>query len=175
MVVTLGLSKACAAAGCAIVVPSAELAQRIFSCGSTLVFSGPLQPAQLGAGIASARILLSDELPSLQRDVEERIKAFDAYAIREGFSARAPGTSPIRYVEVGNEQGTIELATSLQAAGYFVNVAIAPAVPRSKAGVRIMLTRHQTLDDIRELTREIGKKARRETSKSASSLQAVRS
>ena len=50
-----------------VVTPDAETARLIRTCGSTLIFSGPLQPALLGAAIASARIHLSHEIDERQR------------------------------------------------------------------------------------------------------------
>ena len=49
----------------------------------------------------------------------------------------------------------MELATGLLARGYFVNIACFPAVPRRRAGVRLTLTAHQTLDDIKGLAAAI--------------------
>lgn len=155
MVVTFGWSKAGAAAGAALVFPNEELARTVASCGSTMIFSGPMQPAQLGAGIASARIFLSPELPMLQEEVQARVALFDAEAMRKGLNIRVRGSSPIRFIETGPEESAIALASQLQRNGYFVNAAVCPAVPRGRAGVRVMLTRQQTLDDVRGLVREI--------------------
>lgn len=166
MVVTLGWAKAGASAGAALVFPNKELAQTVASCGSTMIFSGPMQPAQLGASIASARLFLSPELTTLQQDVEARIALFDGEAAREGLNLRAHGTSPIRFVETGTEEGAIALASQLQRSGYFVNAAVCPAVPRGKAGIRMMLTRQQSFDDVRGLVREIGARTRNRTSRS---------
>jgi 7-keto-8-aminopelargonate synthetase-like enzyme len=160
MVVALGLAKSFAAAGGVVVVPSQELASRLLTCGSTLIFSGPLQPAQLGAGIASAKIHLSDELPDLQRKVTDRIDAFDAAARQEGLPVRTSVRTPIRFVEVGDEELATELAVHLQKRGYFVNIAMFPVVPRRRAGIRLMLNAHQTLGDIRGLVREIAERLR---------------
>jgi 7-keto-8-aminopelargonate synthetase-like enzyme len=156
-IVTLGFAKAFASAGCAIVAADPELTERILTCGSTMIFSGPMQPAQIGAGIAAAKIFLSDELPELQRQVRERIVTFDAGAAREGLNVVAQSASPIRFVEIGPEQAAVELGAKLRAAGFFVNCAVCPAVPRRHAGIRIVLNRQQTLDDVRELTRAIGR------------------
>ena len=120
-----------------------------------MIFSGPMQPAQLGAGIASARIFLSPELPMLQEEVQARVALFDAEAMRKGLNIRVRGSSPIRFIETGPEESAIALASQLQRNGYFVNAAVCPAVPRGRAGVRVMLTRQQTLDDVRGLVREI--------------------
>jgi hypothetical protein len=56
------------------VVPSCSrnrtLLDRVLLGGRTLIFSGPIQPAQLGAGVASAKIHLSHELPVLQAGLQ---------------------------------------------------------------------------------------------------------
>jgi 7-keto-8-aminopelargonate synthetase-like enzyme len=158
MAVVLGLAKSFAAAGGVVVLPSQELANRLLTSGSTLIFSGPLQPAQLGAGIASAKIHLSDELPDLQRKVTDRIDAFDAAARQEGLPVRTRARTPIRFVEVGDEELATELAVHLQKRGYFVNIAMFPVVPRRRAGIRLMLNAHQSAGDIRGLVREIAER-----------------
>jgi 7-keto-8-aminopelargonate synthetase-like enzyme len=155
MVVVLGLSKSFAAAGGAIVCTDPELADRFLTCGRTLIFSGPIQPAQLGAGIASARIHLSDELPLLQERLHARIDAFDRAAEQAGLLAGGAERSPIRFVPVGGEAETIELAAALLERGHFVNVAYFPAVPRRRAGMRIVLNAHQQLQDIASLVQDI--------------------
>ena len=151
MLVTLGLAKSFAAAGAAIVVPNEELADRIFTCGSTMIFSGPLQPAQLGAGIASAKLHLSGELAPLQRRLVGFIETFDRAAQFEGLTTQSPVPTPIRFMEIGAEETAMGVGEALQAAGYFVNVAVFPAVPRRRAGIRVMLNAHQTEADIRGL------------------------
>ncbi len=155
MVVVLGLAKSFASAGGAIVLPDPDLAERILTTGRTLIFSGPIQPAQLGAGIASAKIHLSEELPLLQARLHARIDAFDRAAREEGIPTSGAERSPIRFVPVGDEGETIELAAGLLARGHYVNVAYYPAVPRRRAGMRIVLNNHQQLDDIALLVHDI--------------------
>lgn len=151
MVVALSLAKAFAASGAALVFPTAEWAHLIRTCGSTMIFSGPLQPALLGAAIASARIHLSDEIAVRQRALADRIELFNASCATRGVSLASSSRSPIRFVRVGPEERAYELASSLMHAGYFANVATYPAVPRRQAGIRVALTVHQHLDDIRDL------------------------
>lgn len=160
LVVAFGLSKSFAAAGGAIVVPDRALADQILTCGRTLIFSGPLQPAQLGAGVASAQLHLSDELPQLQRGLLDRIQAFDHFAAAQGVPLTCSGPSPIRFVPVGDETAAIELAAALLARGFFLNVACFPAVPRRRAGIRLMLNAHQTLADIEDLVTTLASRLR---------------
>jgi 7-keto-8-aminopelargonate synthetase-like enzyme len=155
MVVVLGLSKSFAAAGGAIVCPDPELAERVLTCGRTLIFSGPIQPAQLGAGIASAKIHLSDELPLLQERLHARIDTFNRAAEQAGLLRGRTERSPIRFVPIGREADAIELAAALLERGHFVNVAYFPAVPRRRAGLRVVLNAHQELDDVQNLVDDI--------------------
>lgn len=154
MLVALGLSKSFAAGGGLLVVPDAELGRRIFGCGGPMIFSGPLQPAQLGAGIASARIHLSPELPVLQDRLRARIELFDGIAAALGVKYTA-SRAPIRFIEVGSNERAASVARSLLNAGFFVNAAAFPAVPRGHAGIRLMLNLNQTLEDVRNLVHEL--------------------
>jgi 7-keto-8-aminopelargonate synthetase-like enzyme len=157
MVVVLGLAKSFAAAGGALVLPDPELADKVLTCGRTLIFSGPVQPAQLGAGIASAKIHLSDELPHLQDRLISRIDAFDQATRRVGLAVASLERSPIRFISIGDELRTIELAASLLERGHYVNVAYYPAVPRRRAGIRVVLNSHHTPDDLTLLVDDIAR------------------
>jgi len=73
-----------------------ELARLVFICGSTLVFSGPLQPPLLGAAIASAKIHRSDELDALQRKVGERMALFESLVTEQGLGRAPSGRGLLR-------------------------------------------------------------------------------
>ena len=67
-VIAASLSKGFAGGGGALIFPDKETARLVRTCGGPLIFSGPLQPALLGANIASARIHLSPEIERRQRE-----------------------------------------------------------------------------------------------------------
>ena len=157
MVVAFGLSKGMAAAGGVFVFADQALASRVFTCGSSLIFSGPIQPPLLGAAVASAEVLLSDELEILKGRLEARIELFDKLAVGHGLLKERPAPTPIRFIEIGEEETLMDLACALKRAGYFVNAATFPAVARGRAGLRIMLNANQTLDDVRGLVQEIAR------------------
>ena len=156
MIAALGLAKGFAGAGAAFVFPDRELADRVFTCGSTLIFSGPLQPALLGAGIEAAKICLSPELDQRQAHLLELIELFDELSREQGLAPAVLEPSPIRFIEIGDEGEAVKLGAALKAAGFFVNVAVFPAVPRRRAGLRILLNGHQTAGDVHALVTEIG-------------------
>jgi 7-keto-8-aminopelargonate synthetase-like enzyme len=151
IVVALSLAKAFGAGGAALVFPDRDLARLVRTCGSTLIFSGQLQPALLGAGIASARIHLSPEILELQRRILERIDTFDALSIERGFELVSTARTPIRFVKVGPEAKTLDTVESLLERGFYTNGGMHPAVPRGQAGIRIGLSVHHTESDIRQL------------------------
>jgi len=58
MIVGASFSKSFASGGGAIICPNPEIKELIMNCGSTIIFSGPIQPAVLAASIASAKFQL---------------------------------------------------------------------------------------------------------------------
>jgi 7-keto-8-aminopelargonate synthetase-like enzyme len=145
------LAKAFAAGGAVLAFPDAESARLVRACGSTMIFSGPLQPALLGAAIASARIHLSDELGERQACLRDRIRLFNALAAQRGLPLGSSVPTPIRFVRVGEQETTYRLAGALMKDGFYTNTSVFPAVPRLNGGLRIALTVHQTEDDIRAI------------------------
>jgi 7-keto-8-aminopelargonate synthetase-like enzyme len=123
-----------------------------------MIFSGPLQPALLGAAIASARIHLSEELGERQALLLARIRLFNALAAERALPLGSPAETPIRFVSAGEQEVTYHLARTLMKEGFYANTAVFPAVPRLQGGLRIALTTHQTPDDIRALVDTIARR-----------------
>jgi 7-keto-8-aminopelargonate synthetase-like enzyme len=157
-VMVASLAKAFAAGGAILAFSDAETARLVRACGSTMIFSGPLQPALLGAAIASARIHLSEELGERQERLLVRIRLFTALAAQRAVPLGSPAETPIRFVSVGDQEATYHLARSLMKDGFYANTAVFPAVPRLQGGLRIALTVHQTEDDIRALVDTIARR-----------------
>jgi len=157
-VMVASLAKAFSAGGAVMVFPSAETARLVRTCGSTMIFSGPLQPALLGAAIASARVHLSPEINERQRKLMERIGLFNDLAVARGLPLGSAAATPIRFVRTGDNDTTYQIVSELMNDGFYVNSAVFPAVSASQGGLRIALTVHQTLDDIRALIDAIAKR-----------------
>jgi 7-keto-8-aminopelargonate synthetase-like enzyme len=155
MFVVMGMAKALAAAGAFIVCPTAEHADVVLSVGGPSIFSGPIQPPMLGAAVAAAELLLSDELPLLQASLVERIRYFDAEVRRHGLAGVMPSDTPIKFLEVGLAQRATVIGRRVLDDGFFTNVAVFPAVGVHAAGVRILLNLHQTPHDITRLVRSL--------------------
>ena len=151
MVVAASMAKCFGAGGGVVVTPDPTLSAKIRRVGPTMVFGGPIQPATLGACVASAEIHLSDEHASLQRELGERIAYCNELLDAAGIPLASTHDSPIRYVACGLPRVAFALGGRLKRDGFFVNPVMAPAVPMRRAGVRFTLTLHQTRDDIAAL------------------------
>ncbi|HWB63614.1 MAG TPA: aminotransferase class I/II-fold pyridoxal phosphate-dependent enzyme, partial [Chitinophagales bacterium] len=73
MILTSSLAKGFGSCGGALAFYDEDQKNLVKNCSSPSIFSGPLQPAVLGASIASAHIHLSDEIDRLQDDLYERM------------------------------------------------------------------------------------------------------
>jgi 7-keto-8-aminopelargonate synthetase-like enzyme len=123
-----------------------------------MIFSGPLQPALLGAAIASARVHLSSEIYQRQRHLMDRIRLFNDLAAARGLPLGSTAATPIRFVMTGESDQTYRIAADLMGEGFYVNTAAFPAVAKGQGGLRIALTVHQTLDDVRGLVDAIARR-----------------
>jgi 7-keto-8-aminopelargonate synthetase-like enzyme len=157
-VMVASLAKAFSAGGAVLAFPDAETARVVRTCGSTMIFSGPLQPALLGAAIASTRIHLSREITERQAKLMDRIHLFNRLAEERHIPLGSTAPTPIRFVEIGDNEATYQMAAALMADGFYANTALFPAVSRRHGGVRIALTVHQTLDDVSALVDAIARR-----------------
>jgi 7-keto-8-aminopelargonate synthetase-like enzyme len=157
LIVAGSLNKAFAAAGGALVFPSAELRRRVRTLGGPMIFSGPVQPPMLGAALASARIHLSDEIEELQRSLRERVLLANAMLDELGVPLAAADPAPSRYVMLGLPAVAEQAIGRLLEDGIYANLAMFPAVPMKQAGVRFTLTLHHELDDVRRICEALGR------------------
>ena len=142
VVVTSSLNKAFAAGGGLLAVPDEALRRKIRTTGTGLVFSGPLQPAMLGAAVASARLHLTAELPARQAALASRIARMNALLLERGLPLVGREEVPVRFVGLSSPRAAYAVAGRLVEAGYFPNVAVYPAVPMRAAGIRFTITTH---------------------------------
>ena len=123
--------------------------------GGPMIFSGPVQPPLLGAAIQSAKIHLSDELPVLQAALRERIELFTDLADEFCLPLASRDVTPIRYIPLGLPTLTHDVLQRLVDDGHYTNFGTFPAVPMKHTGVRVTLTLHHTLDDVRALVESL--------------------
>ena len=145
----VSLSKSFGAGGGAIVCANETDAQRILLMGGTLAFGGPIHPAVLGAGIASAALHLSPEHEDRQGRLYERIDLVNQLVLECGLPVPSVARTPISFVRIGMSDQVIRMAKILMANGFFVNPAAYPAVPRRQGGIRFTVTADHHLADIK--------------------------
>lgn len=174
MVLATSLAKSFSSGGGALVVPDPDMRRKIRTIGSSLVFSGPLQPANLGAAIASARIHLSDEIGQLQAALAERIRYCNDLCRQFGLPLVSFDEAPIRFLALGHAGAACALSERLMDDGFFSNVAVFPVVPMQRAGLRFTITKHQTRDDIRRFVEAMARHVPEVLAAEGSSLEKVR-
>jgi 7-keto-8-aminopelargonate synthetase-like enzyme len=148
VVVALSLNKAFSAAGGALAVPSEALKLRIRRAGSTMLFSGPIQPPMLGAAVGSARFHLGEELPALQRELASKIAHAARALERHELVVGAPAESPIFQLHCDSSRITQAIVNRMRDLGYYCCAVTFPAVPVNRPGIRFTICRHNLPEDI---------------------------
>ena len=151
MVVIVSLSKSFGAGGAALVFPDPDLAHRVWLTGGTLTFSGPIYPAELGAGVVSADIHLSDEHPDRQARLHAQIEMVGQLLSAHDLPVMPTAQTPIWFIRLGSEERVIDFTRRLMKDGFYVNPSSFPAVPRRYDGIRFMHSLHHTDEQITSL------------------------
>ena len=144
MIVAAGLSKSFGATGGLLAFGDPALRQRVLYTGGPFTFSGPLQPADLGAAVASANLHLSPTYADLQQDFHRRIRFAGKLLHEYGLPVASTERTPIWFIVIGRLERALEITRALMDEGYYVNPASYPAVPMGLAGIRFTQTLHQT-------------------------------
>lgn len=151
MFLSTSLNKAFAAGGGALIFNDEEFARKVRTCGSSFVFSGPMQPASLGAAIASANIHLNDEIYCLQNDLRERLVYCDQLIKEKKLPYVFSSGSPIFYIGLGIPALGYNMVKKLISKGYYVDIGIFPGVPLKRTGLRLAINRNMSFSDIKNV------------------------
>ena len=151
MILAASLAKGFATGGAVLVFPSKELANKVRKCGSSFITSGPMQPSQLGAAIAAAKIHLSNEIYSLQEDLHENIKFAGMMLKKYELPLVAETNSPVFFVGVSLPKLGYSMVKRMLDEGYYLNLGIFPAVPIKNTGIRFTITRLHTFKQIESM------------------------
>jgi 7-keto-8-aminopelargonate synthetase-like enzyme len=146
-----GLAKSFGTAGGLLIFPNRDIQQLVRNCGRTLIFSGPMQPAVLGASVASAHIHMSNEIYTLQSKLRKKIKYFISKANEYELPLIEPCISPINFIGVGKPETGYMMVRTLIKMGCYTNLSVFPSVPYKNTGLRITLTNHITEENIDKL------------------------
>ncbi|MDB5048091.1 MAG: hypothetical protein JWO30_1162 [Fibrobacteres bacterium] len=146
--VLTGLAKGFGTGGGAMILPNNEVKQLIRNCGGTQIFSGPIQPPLLGAGIESAKIHLRDDFESLQHELRDKMAFMTKALDNQPLPQMSAVNSPIRFLGIGPTGKAQEIAKILIKKGFWLNVAHFPAVGPHHSGLRFMVNRQTRETDI---------------------------
>jgi len=145
------MSKTFGASGAVMVCSDKKIQQRVKNFGGPLTFSVQLEPAAVGAAIASAKIHLSDEIYKMQEELAGRISYFNKYLQQTNLPLIVENDSPVFYIGAGMPETGFNLVNRLIKNGYYVNIGFFPAVPAKNTGLRITISRHNQKEEIKGL------------------------
>jgi 7-keto-8-aminopelargonate synthetase-like enzyme len=148
MVLTTSLNKAFASGGGAMIFPDEKTASLVRTCGGPMITSGPMQPAALGAALAAADIHLSDEINSMQEELQENIKYANLMIKKAGLPLIKELNSPVFFIGVSLPKIGYSLIKKMLDDGYYTNLGAFPAVPMKNTGVRFTITRLHSFKQI---------------------------
>jgi 7-keto-8-aminopelargonate synthetase-like enzyme len=151
VVMATSLGKGFGIGGGALICPNPEIKKWMTRAGGGFVFCTQLHTQMLGAGIASAKIHLSDEIYIKQDRIKENIQLFIAEARKSKLPLVDYSETPVFYMTVGRNDLAIDFNQRLRQLGYYGNLGIYPAVPYKNAGMRISITSDHTVDEIKGL------------------------
>jgi 7-keto-8-aminopelargonate synthetase-like enzyme len=151
------LSKTFGASGAVMVTSNKKFYERVRNFGGPLSFSAQLEPASVGAAIASAKIHLSSEIFTLQDKLERKIQYFNKRLLDTDLPLIAHNDSPVFFIGAGSPKTGYNLVNRLFKNGIYVNLGIFPAVPIKNTGLRITLSLHNRKEDIDLLVDQLEK------------------
>lgn len=155
MILAISLAKAFATGGAVMVFPTAIQAANVRTCGGPMITSGPMQPAALGAALASADIHLSAEINSMQTELHENIKYANLMVKKAGLPLVKNLNSPVFFVGVSLPKIGYQLIKRMMDDGYYTNLGAFPAVPMKNTGVRFTITRLHTFAQIEGMVKSM--------------------
>lgn len=151
MIVASSMAKAFATGGGILVFPNKEIARRVRTCGAPFNSSGPLQPATLGAAVASAKIHLTDEIYVLQEEFVMRVKYADSLFKKTALPLISNFDSGIFFVGTSKAELAYIIMERMMQRGFLLNIGVFPAVSKNHSGIRFTITVLQTYEQIEKM------------------------
>ncbi len=157
MIVATSFAKAFATGGGALLFPNEEMARRFRTCGGPMIFSGPMQPSQLGAAIASAKIHLSNDIKLYQEQLHASIRYTNMMVKKYELPLISESDSPVFFIGVSLPKIGYKMITRMVNEGFFLNLGIFSAVPMKNTGVRFTITRNHSFKEIERMIQSLSR------------------
>lgn len=148
MVIVTSLNKAFAGAGGAIILPKKETMTQIKNCGNTMIFSTPIQPPLLGAGIASCLLHQTKELTKLQSRLNRNIHHCIEKIKELGLVELSRSYSPIFFIPCCLPKVSYSISKRMLSEGYYLTPTAYPAVSPRKSGIRFCISAEHSPEQI---------------------------
>lgn len=144
------MSKGFGVTGGIAIFPNKEICRKVSIFGGPLVYSLPLTPPVIGAAIASAKIHLSDDIYKMQAELRENINYCNQLISGTDLTVMSEPLAPIFFIGMGQPKVGFNMVKRLQNDGFFVNLAIFPAVSVRSTGVRFTISRQVKKNEIKD-------------------------
>lgn len=151
MIVASSMAKAFACCGGILVFPNKKLAKKVRTCGAPFNSSGPLQPATLGAAVASAKIHLTDEIYTLQSELSNRIQYANSLFRKTSLPLVSHSDGGIFFVGTSNPDLAYDIMERMIKRGFLLNIGVFPAVSQKNSGIRFTITNLQSYEQIKNM------------------------
>jgi len=155
MIIASSMAKAFATGGGILIFPNMEIARRVRACGAPFNSSGPLQPATLGAAVASAKIHLTDEIYVLQTELANRIKYANSLFKATLLPLISNFDSGIFFVGTSRAELAYSIMEKMIKHGFLLNIGVFPAVSKNHSGIRFTMTTLQSYDQIERMVKTL--------------------
>lgn len=157
MIVATSFAKGFATGGGALIFPNKHQIDITRNCASPLVTSGPLQPANLGAGVAAAKIHLTNEIYDLQEGLMDNINYTNILLKNSSLPAVFNSQTPIFFIGTSVPKVAYNIINKMKKDGHYLNLGMFPAVPMKNTGVRFTITRLHTFEQIEKMVKDLEK------------------
>ena len=132
------------------IFPNEETFRKVRIFGGPLIYSHPLAPPIIGAAIASAKIHLSEDIYRIQKELRENIDYCSQLIAKTDLTVMSDPLTPIGFVAMGQPRVGYNMVKRLLNDGFFVNLAMFPAVSVRNTGVRFSINRQVNKKEIKE-------------------------
>ncbi len=133
-IIAASLGKAFGACGGIAVTGKSFLAPLVERFGGPMAWSQCLNPAGVGAVMASIRIHMSAELEERQHALRENIAFLDQIVS----SSNKGSASPIRVIPMPSPEKAVEVSKEMYRRGFYTSAIFFPIVKRGTVGLRVM-------------------------------------
>lgn len=155
MVLAVSLNKSFACAGGCLIFPTEEMRDLVKNCGGPIIFSGPIQPPMLGAGVASAKLHMSEEIKPIQDKLAHLIQFANDQIKKLGLPQYEVTETPLFFVPLGLPKLSFNMIGRLKDDGFYTHAGSFPATPMKQSGLRFMINACHTEEDVLSLLERV--------------------